>query len=129
MVFLLIVNKKLIIIYKLFFSNGRSIDSKASIKDDNLNYFFKETKLKITGFIKSIGDRIFYKNSKNSFLSSKEIISINFLEGIEEIGSESFYKCDDLTNKTIKLPSSIQHIGDKVFSETNLEVLDLSNKY
>ena len=61
------------------------------------------------------------------FLSSKEIISINFLEGIEENGSESFYKCDDLTNKTIKLHSTIQHIGDKAFSETNLEVLDLSD--
>ena len=61
------------------------------------------------------------------FLSSKEIISINFLEGIEENGSETFYKCNDLTNKTIKLPSTIQHIGDKVFSETNLEVLDLSD--
>ena len=59
------------------------------------------------------------------FLSFKGIISTNFLEGIEEIGSEAFYKCDDLTNKTIKLPSSIQHIGDKAFSETNLEVLDL----
>ena len=101
MVFLLIVNKKLIIIYKLFFNNSRSIDSKASIK--------------------SIGDRAFYNNSRNSFLSSKEIISINFLEGIEEIGSEAFYKCDDLTNKTIKLPSSIQHVGDKAFSETNLK--------
>ncbi|MDD7685585.1 MAG: hypothetical protein SOT25_00615 [Malacoplasma sp.] len=33
----------------------------------------------------------------------------------------------DLTNKTIKLPSSIQHVGDKAFSETNLEVLDLSD--
>lgn len=61
------------------------------------------------------------------FLSFKEIISINFLEGIEEIGSEAFYKCDDLTNKTIKLPSAIQHVGDKAFSETNLEVLDLSD--
>ena len=61
------------------------------------------------------------------FLSFKEIISINFLEGIEEIGSEVFYKCDDLTNKTIKLTSTIQHISDKAFSETNLEVLDLSD--
>ena len=104
---MLVVNKKLIIIYKLFFSNERSIDSKA--------------------LIKSIGNRAFYNNSWNSFLSSKEIISINFLEGIEEIGSEAFYKCDDLTNKTIKLPSSIQHVGDKPFSETNLEVLDLSD--
>ena len=91
--------------------------------------FFKETKLKIPGSIKSIGDRVFYNNSWNSFLSFKEIISINFLEGIEEIGSEAFYKCDDLTNKTIKLLSTIQHIGDKVFSETNLEVLDLSDLY
>ena len=75
--------------------------------------------------IKSIGDRVFYNNSRNSFLSFKEIISINFLEGIEENGSEVFYKCYDLTNKTIKLPSTIQHIGDKTFSETNLDVLDL----
>ena len=33
----------------------------------------------------------------------------------------------DLTNKTIKLPSTIQYIGDKAFSETNLEALDLSD--
>ena len=89
--------------------------------------FFKETKLKIPGSIKLIGNRVFYNNSRNSFLSFKEIISINFLEGIEENGSETFYKCDDLTNKTIKLTSTIQHISDKAFSETNLEVLDLSD--
>ena len=107
MVFLLIVNKKLIIIYKLFFSNSRLIDRKLQL--NQLVTVFFITILEI------------------HFLSFKEIISINFLEGIEEIGSEVFYKCDDLTNKTIKLPSSIQHVGDKPFSETNLEVLDLSD--
>ena len=61
------------------------------------------------------------------FYHLKKLLVLIFLEGIEEIGSEAFYKCDDLTNKTIKLTSSIQHIGDKVFSETNLEVLDLSD--
>lgn len=107
MVFLLIVNKKLTIIYKLFFNNSRLIDRKLQL--NQLVTVFFITILEI------------------HFLSFKEIISINFLEGIEEIGSEVFYKCDDLTNKTIKLPSSIQHVGDKPFSETNLEVLDLSD--
>ena len=105
MVFLLIVNKKLIIIYEIFFSNRGQLIVKLQLNQ------------LVTVF--------FYNNSRNSFLSFKEIISINFLEGIEEIGSESFYKCDDLTNKTIKLHSSIQHVGDKTFSETNLDVLDL----
>ena len=61
------------------------------------------------------------------FYQAKKLLVLIFLEGIEEIGSEAFYKCDDLTNKTIKLPSSIQHVGDKAFSETNLDVLDLSD--
>ena len=107
MVFLLIVNKKLIIIYEIFFSNRGQLIVKLQL--NQLVTVFFITILEI------------------HFLSFKEIISINFLEGIEEIGSEVFYKCDDLTNKTIKLPSSIQHVGDKPFSETNLEVLDLSD--
>lgn len=61
------------------------------------------------------------------FYQAKKLLVLIYLEGIEEIGSETFYKCDDLTNKTIKLPSSIQHVDDKAFSETNLEVLDLSD--
>ena len=61
------------------------------------------------------------------FYQAKELLVLFVLEIIEEIGGEAFYKCDDLTNKTIKLPSSIQHVGDKPFSETNLEVLDLSD--
>lgn len=61
------------------------------------------------------------------FYHLKKLLVLIYLEGIEEIGSEVFYKCDDLTNKTIKLPSSIQHVGDKAFSETNLDVLDLSD--
>ena len=54
------------------------------------------------------------------FYQAKKLLVLIFLEGIEEIGSEAFYKFDDLTNKTIKLPSTIQHVGDKAFSETNL---------
>ena len=61
------------------------------------------------------------------FYHLKKLLVLIYLEGIEEIGSEAFYKCDDLTNKTIKLPSTIQHVGDKLLSETNLEVLDLSD--
>lgn len=61
------------------------------------------------------------------FYHLKKLLVLFFLEGIEEIGGEAFYKCDDLTNKTIKLSSTIQYIGDKAFSETNLEVLDLSD--
>ena len=61
------------------------------------------------------------------FYQAKELLVLFVLEIIEEIGGEAFYKCDDLTNKTIKLSSTIQYIGDKAFSETNLEVLDLSD--
>ena len=39
---------------------------------------------------------------------------------------EAFKKCDDLTDTTIKLPNSLKHIGDNAFSETNLEILDLT---
>ena len=67
MVFLLIVNKKLIIIYEIFFSNRGQLIVKLQLKMI-FKLFFKETKLKIPGSIKSIGDRVFYNNYRNSFV-------------------------------------------------------------
>ena len=57
----------------------------------------------------------------------KEIIDINFNEGIEDIGKEVFEKCDDLQSNKLVLPNSLQHIGNNAFAEISpLEELDLS---
>ena len=57
----------------------------------------------------------------------KEIIDINFNEGIEDIGKEAFEKCDDLKSNKLVLPNSLQHIGNNAFAEISpLEELDLS---
>ena len=101
MVFLLIVNKKLITIYELFFSNRGQLIVKLQLNQ------------LVTVLFITILEIHFYQ--------AKKLLVLIYLEGIEEIGSEAFYKCDDLTNKTIKLPSTIQHVGDKAFSETNLK--------
>ncbi|MDD7685731.1 MAG: leucine-rich repeat protein [Mycoplasmataceae bacterium] len=90
-------------------------------------WYFKNCKLTIPSTIKKIGDRAFYGNSRNTFLSSKEIIGLNFEEGIEDIGKEAFKKCDDLQSNKLVLPNSLQHIGNNAFEDiTSLEELDLS---
>ena len=90
-------------------------------------WYFKECKLTIPSTIKKIGDRAFYRNSRNTFLSSKEIIGLNFEKGIEDIGKEAFKKCDDLQSSQLVLPNSLQHIGNNAFAEISpLKELDLS---
>ncbi|MDD6145343.1 MAG: leucine-rich repeat domain-containing protein, partial [Mycoplasmataceae bacterium] len=90
-------------------------------------WYFKECNLTIPASIKKIGDRAFYGNSRNTFLSSKEIIELNFEEGIEDIGREAFKKCDDLKSDKLVLPNSLQHIGNNAFEDiSNLKELDLS---
>ena len=92
------------------------------------SWYFKECKLTIPSTIKKIGDQAFYGNSRNTFLSSKEIIELNFEEGIEDIGKEAFKKCDDLKSDKLVLPNSLQHIGNNAFEDiTPLEELDLSS--
>ncbi|MDD6144891.1 MAG: leucine-rich repeat domain-containing protein [Mycoplasmataceae bacterium] len=91
------------------------------------SWYFKECKLTIPSTIKKIGDRAFYGNSRNIFFTSKEIIGLNFEEGIEDIGIEAFKKCDDLESNKLVLPNSLQHIGNNAFEGiTSLEELDLS---
>ncbi|MDY2887288.1 MAG: leucine-rich repeat domain-containing protein, partial [Malacoplasma sp.] len=90
-------------------------------------WYFKECNLTIPSTIKKISDRAFYGNSRNTFLTSKEIISINFNEGLEDIGEQAFYKCNDLESDSITLPNSLKHIGNGVFGDiTALEELDLT---
>ena len=90
-------------------------------------WHFKECNLTIPASIKKIRDGAFYGNSRNTFLSSKEIIDINFNKGIEDIGKEAFEKCDDLKSNKLVLPNSLQHIGNNAFAEISpLEELDLS---
>ena len=90
-------------------------------------WYFKECNLTIPASIKKIMDGAFYGNSRNTFLSSKEIIGLNFEEGIEDIEKEAFKKCDDLKSSQLVLPNSLQHIGDQAFEDiTPLEELDLS---
>ena len=60
--------------------------------------------------------------------SSKEIIGLNFEEGIEDIGKEAFKKCDDLKSSQLVLPNSLQHIGNNAFEDISpLKELDLSS--
>ena len=90
-------------------------------------WYFKNCKLTIPSTIKKIGDRAFYGNSRNSFFSNKEIISINFNEGLKDIGEQAFKKCDDLKSDKLVLPNSLQHIGNNAFAEISpLKELDLS---
>ncbi|MDD6144924.1 MAG: leucine-rich repeat protein, partial [Mycoplasmataceae bacterium] len=90
-------------------------------------WYFKECNLTIPASIKKIRDGAFYGNSHNSSFSSKEIIGLNFEEGIEDIGKEAFKKCDDLKSSQLVLPNSLQHIGNNAFEDISpLNELDLS---
>ena len=93
------------------------------------DWYFKECNLTIPASIKKIGDQAFYGNSRNWGLSHKEIIGLNFEEGIEDIGKEAFKKCNDLKSSQLVLPNSLQHIGNNAFAEIHLgflKELDLS---
>ena len=98
----------------------------SAFKPKSIRWFFKKSILQIPFTVKTIGDQAFYGNSRNTSLSDKEIIGIEFNEGLEDIGKEAFYKCNDLIDTTIKLPNSIKHISDNAFSKTNMEILDLT---
>ena len=97
-----------------------------AFKSKSVRWFFKKSILQIPFTVKTIGDQAFYGNSRNTSLSDKEIIGIEFNEGLEDIGKEAFYKCNDLIDTTIKLPNSIKHISDNAFAKTNMEILDLT---
>ena len=95
---------------------------------NSTGWYFKECNLTIPASIKKIKDGAFYGNSCNTFLSSKEIIGLNFDEGIEDIGKEAFKKCDDLKSDKLVLPNSLQHIGNNAFEDISpLKELDLSS--
>ena len=98
----------------------------SAFKPKSIRWFFKKSILQIPFTVKTIGDQAFYGNSRNTSLSDKEIIGIEFNEGLEDIGKEAFYKCNDLIDTTIKLPNSIKHISDNAFGKTNMEILDLT---
>ncbi|MDD6145401.1 MAG: leucine-rich repeat domain-containing protein [Mycoplasmataceae bacterium] len=90
-------------------------------------WYFKECKLTIPSTIKKIGDWAFYGNSRNIFLTSKEIIGLNFEEGIEDIGKGAFSLCNDLKTNILSLPNNLQHIGNNDFYDiSSLKELDLS---
>lgn len=69
--------------------------------------------------VKTIGERAFYG-------IDVALTSINFSEGIVEIGSEAFAKCSKLSN--IVLPSTLTTLGNSVFQECSdgNKVIDLS---
>ena len=91
------------------------------------NWHFINCNLTIPSTIKKIDTGAFYDNSPICSFTNKEIISINFEEGIEDIGREAFKKCDDLKSDKLVLPNSLQHIGNNAFAEISpLEELDLS---
>ena len=98
------------------------------ISDNEFNiWFFKECNLTIPGTIKKIGNFAFYNNHHNLFFSNKEIIGLNFEEGVEEIGEGAFQNCKDLESNKLVLPNSLTCIDNLAFASIEqLKELDLS---
>ena len=91
------------------------------------NWHFINCNLTIPSTIKKIDTGAFYDNSPICSFTNKEIISINFNEGLEDIGEQAFYKCDDLQSSQLVLPNSLQHIGNNAFAKISpLKELDLT---
>ena len=91
------------------------------------DWYFKRCNLTIPSTVKKIGDYAFYRNSRGSFLTKREIIGINFNEGLEDIGALAFWSCKDIESDKLVLPNSLQHIGNRAFAEISpLKELDLS---
>lgn len=62
--------------------------------------------------LKSIGERAFY----SEFDPFKQLLDVEFNEGLEEIGCSAFYNCWNLGKyKTIELPSTLKKIGGSSF--------------
>lgn len=62
--------------------------------------------------LKSIGERAFY----SEFDPFKQLLDVEFNEGLEEIGYSAFYNCWNLGKyKTIELPSTLKEIGGSSF--------------
>ncbi|MDD7685551.1 MAG: leucine-rich repeat domain-containing protein [Malacoplasma sp.] len=100
-----------------------------AFRPSSTGWYFKKCNLTIPASIKKIRDCAFYGNSsEGDIFSSKEIISINFNEGLEDIGKEAFKNCDDLKPDKLVLPNSLQHIGNNAFEDISpLKELDLSS--
>ena len=80
--------------------------------------------LTIPSTIKEIDNDAFCDCSK--IRGDKEIISINFEEGVEIINPSAFCCCKDLIEKTIKLPNSLKYLGNCAFVQTKIEIIDLT---
>mgnify|MGYP003564698919 CR=1 FL=1 len=90
------------------------------------NWHFINCNLTIPSTIKKIDDCAFYGNSPIWSSTNKEIININFEEGVEYIGESAFERCS-CENSKIVLPNSIQYIGNSAFAHIDsIKELDLT---
>ena len=88
---------------------------------------FINCNLTIPSTIKKIDNEAFFSSSYHcSSTNNKEIISINFEEGVEYIGESAFKQCFCEKSKIV-LPNSVQYIGERAFAYTNsTKELDLT---
>ena len=91
-----------------------------------INWYFINCNLTIPSTIKKIGDQAFYGNCSHWSFTNKEIININFEEGVEYIGRCAFKHCSCEKSKIV-LPNSIKYIGESAFFCTrSIKELDLT---
>ena len=87
---------------------------------------FHYCNLTIPSTIKKIGNSAFFDCAQ--IKGDKEIIAINFEEGVEEIGESAFDGCYDIKNKSIKLPNSLKKVGERAFQEIHsARIIDLTS--
>ena len=90
------------------------------------NWYFINCNLTIPSTIKKIDDGAFCDNSPKWWFTNKEIININFEEGVEYIGRSAFENCS-CENSKIVLPNSIKYISRDAFAYTkSIKELDLT---
>lgn len=62
----------------------------------------------------------------SSAFYNSDVVSVTISEGVKSIGDQAFFLASDLT--TIKLPSTLETIGENCFQETSITEVEISDK-
>ena len=130
----LIVNVIVVcLLFSILFFIGKEI--RLISENSSLEYYYVFDKVYITGgsgkhidIPTKIGNKEVIKIVDKAFINNDKIESIQINYGLEEIGSQAFYDCDNLLK--ITLPASLVSVGNKSpFEECNsLQLLIYSGK-